>query len=178
MNDAEWNDEDMASGARCDSGVCPACGGRGSRVAQVTLHSLLEDEAAARLDERAQYWFCKTADCEVVYFRCDSREYFSTSDLRVTVFEKSSDPSRLVCYCFDHSVEEIQTEVARTGCSAIADEISEKCRRGLDRCEETNPRGSCCLGNVRRIAKEAAGDLAGTGTDDGGCCCCAQESEH
>ena len=32
--------------------------------------------------------------------------------------------------------------------------ITERCRRGEDRCPETNPQGACCLGNVRAISRE------------------------
>src|SRR3989338_4491592 len=49
-----------------------------------------------------------------------------------------------VCYCFNHTVEEIEAGVVRTGTSGIPDEITENCRKGLDRCEETNPPGPCC----------------------------------
>ena len=139
----------------------------------MTLRSLLVAEAAVRVDEQAQHWFCKTADCDVVYFRGDTGERFVTADLRVPVFEKSADPTCPVCYCFDHSVAEITSEVARTGRSAIPDEIAEKCRRGLDRCEETNPRGSCCLGNVRAVVRNAGGSAAGASGDDKACPSCS-----
>ena len=43
----------------------------------------------------------------------------------------------------------------RNGRSVIAEDITDRCRRGLDRCEVENPRGACCLGDVRQAAKLA-----------------------
>ncbi|MCZ6807985.1 MAG: hypothetical protein O7F08_13590, partial [Deltaproteobacteria bacterium] len=63
-----------------------------------------------------------------------------------------------VCYCFEHNVNDIEDEVRRTGVSAVPDAIGQKCEAGLDHCEEMNPQGSCCLGNVRQVWS-AAGAL-------------------
>ncbi len=73
--------------------------------------------------------------------------------MRVRIGQKATASPRVVCYCFDHTIEEIEAEVVATGTSTIADAIGEKCKQGLDRCEETNPQGSCCLGNVRAVVK-------------------------
>lgn len=50
--------------------------------------------------------------------------------------------------------------MARTGASIVPGSITEKCRQGLDRCEEMNPQGACCLGNVRQVVKAAMRDSA------------------
>lgn len=63
-------------------------------------------------------------------------------------------------HCFGHAVEDVAAEVRRTGSSRIAEEITDECRGGLDRCRETDPQGGRCLGNVRRVVQQAldAGD--------------------
>ncbi len=146
-----------------ESATCPRCAAKGRAVQPVTLESLLVDTARARLSASSEFRFCKTPDCDVVYFSADGGTLFTTSDLAVTVFQKSEDPSRYVCYCFEHTVESIENEVHRTGTSRVPDQIADLCKQGLDRCEETNPQGSCCLGNVRRVVKEAGG---GASPDD------------
>jgi len=60
-----------------------------------------------------------------------------------------------ICFCFGHTLEEIEDQVARTGSCDVADSIAEQCRQGLQRCEETNPKGHCCLGDVRRATRES-----------------------
>jgi hypothetical protein len=116
---------------------------------------LLTEDARARLGDAKRYRFCKTATCDVAYFGEREQVTFYRADVRVPIFQKSTEPSRLVCYCFEHQVSDIEDEVRRTGASSIPDAIGQKCKAGLDRCEEMNPQGSCCLGNVRQVMKQA-----------------------
>jgi len=113
------------------------------------------EEALARAGRTDGFRFCAEPSCDVAYFHPETGERFLRSDVRVRIGQKEITPPRLVCYCFDHTVEEIEAQVAETGTSRIADDITEKCRQGLDRCEETNPQGSCCLGDVRGVLKES-----------------------
>lgn len=141
------------------SEACPSCAQQGRKVELVTLRSLLTDAAKARLAD-APMRFCRTPGCDVVYFDEPQAQVFGTADVRVEVFQKSSSPERLVCYCFDHSVASIRDEVAETGTSTVPESIAAKCKAGLDQCEVNNPQGSCCLGNVRKVLKEAIAELA------------------
>ncbi len=147
------------------------------------MRSLLSAEAQSRFDERRGFLFCKTEACEVVYFGAQGSEQYLEADLTVSVFQKSNDPSCLVCYCFGHTVEAVREDAVRTGSSTIADDITEKCRQGLDRCEQENPQGSCCLGNVRQVAKTAiiekgaTPDMQEPGTEEAPACCCTREEK-
>lgn len=129
---------------------CPTCGEEGRTISGLTLSAQLTDEAKSRLDSPEGFSFCRTAGCEVSYF---GRETFHTTDVRHLIFHKSVDPARLVCYCFNHSVKEIECEVQATGASTVPNSIRESCKKGMDECEKNNPQGSCCLGNVSRIVK-------------------------
>jgi len=137
--------------------ACPECGAAGRKVGLVTLEALLTEEARSQLGDTQRHRFCKTQTCDVSYFGEGEGAAFRLEDMRVPIFQKSTEPSRLVCYCFDHKVKDIEDEVRRTGASSAPDAIGQKCRDGLDRCEEMNPQGSCCLGNVRQVVKQAQG---------------------
>ncbi len=134
---------------------CPDCGAKGRKVERCTLESLLTSAAKQGLNGSADFRFCKNGECDVVYFGDGSESRFTTGDLSVSVYQKSEDLDRLVCYCFDHSVKSIYDEVARSGSSKVAEEIGDQCKVGLDNCETNNPQGSCCLGNVRQVVKAA-----------------------
>lgn len=136
-------------------GACPSCGSKGRPVKPITVESLVTEKARARAGRSDGFRFCPEPSCDVAYFQPESGDRFLRTDVRVPIGQKETTPPRTVCYCFDHTVEEIETDVVRTGTSRIPDEIAGKCRQGLDRCEETNPQGACCLGNVRRVLKEA-----------------------
>lgn len=97
-------------------------------------------------------WFCGTPTCAVVYFGGGDRR-IEKRGVRVAVFQKETDPTRPVCYCFEHSVADVVDAHQDDGTNRIVDEITDACRRGLDRCEETNPQGRCCLGNARGLVR-------------------------
>lgn len=145
--------------------TCPSCGDKGRKVPRITPLSLLKEVSLARLEQASgagDLRFCARRDCDVVYFGAFEPP-FGKAELRVPVLQKSDDPERYACYCFSHTVASIIDEVRRTGTSQIPDLIADKCRRGLDRCEATNPQGRCCLGNIRAIVKDAAaGATVGT----------------
>jgi copper chaperone CopZ len=136
-------------------GGCPSCGSKGREVKPVTIESLVSEGGRARVGRIDGFRFCAEPSCEVAYFHPETRARILRGEVRVRIGDKETGSPRPICYCFEHTVEEIEAEVAETGTSRIADDITEKCRRGLDRCEETNPQGSCCLGNVRRAIHEA-----------------------
>ncbi len=144
-----------AKGDTKGSAQCPSCGTKGRPVKPVTIESLVFEEARRRVGRPDGFRFCVEPSCEVAYFQPETGARISKAEVRVRIGQKTTDPPRPICYCFDHTVEEIEAEVLATGTSKVADDIAEKCRQGLHRCEETNPQGSCCLGNVRRAVKGA-----------------------
>ena len=135
--------------------LCRMCGGKGKAVKPVTIESLLTEDALVRVSNPDGFRFCLTPSCEVAYYRPGTEERFLRQDVRVRIGLKETDSPRPVCYCFDHTVEEIEADVATTGTSRIPDEIVDKCRQGLDRCPTTNPKGSCCLGDVKGVVQAA-----------------------
>jgi hypothetical protein len=134
---------------------CPSCGSKGKLVKPVTIESLVVEAARVRVGHVDGFRFCTDSSCEVAYFHPETGALVVRSEVRVRIGQKETDAPRAICYCFDHTVEAIEAEVAATGTSKVADQITDKCRQRLDRCKETNPQGSCCLGNVRRAIKEA-----------------------
>lgn len=148
---------------------CPESKTTGKRVERITLESLLLPEYQSHIGS-GQWFFCPAPGCEVVYFDEEGHR-LDKSALSVRVGTKESQAPRPVCYCFGHSFEEIQEEVAATGTSKIPDSITEKCRQGLHECERKNPQGTCCLGNVRAVLREAqASGSRATAESEQDCC--------
>ena len=151
--------EKMKSPLTAQGFLCPLCGNKGKTVKRITIESLLTDEAKGRVSSRDGFRFCPMRTCEVSYFHPQTGKRFLCRDVRVRIGQKQTQAPRPICYCFNHTIEEIEAEVAETGTSKIPDAITEKCRQGLARCEETNPQGSCCIADVRRALKEGAGQV-------------------
>jgi len=152
--------------SRKEGPACPGCAGVGRRVKPQTLASLLRPEALARLPSMEGFRFCATPDCPVAYHDGGGGR-IDTTALKVRVGLKVRESPRPICYCFGHTIEEVEEEVRRTGRSSITETVALACRRGEDRCESENPRGACCLGDLRRIAADAA---AVPGPPEGDCC--------
>ncbi len=143
---------------------CPSCEGKGRAVGHITLKALLTSDALKRLGS-TPYRFCLTTGCDVVYFSTES--VFRTRDLSVPVWQKATDPSAYVCYCFEYSAQSVRDEITRTGQSTTATVIKHFVQAGKCACEVRNPQGTCCLGNVTRLV-ETIRLGAGVETDDAG----------
>jgi hypothetical protein len=98
------------------------------------------------------YGFCPTSDCPVVYFSLDGSQQFTIDQLREPVFQKTStDPTALVCYCFQYTRGAVQ-EASTSAHAQIVADITAGVQAGQCACDIRNPQGSCCLGNIRRLA--------------------------
>jgi len=139
--------------------LCPFCGVKGRPVKPLTIESLVSPPARTRAGRTDGFRFCADPSCDMAYFHPESRETIRRDEVRVRIGQKETTPTRTVCYCFHHTFAQIEAEVEKTGTSRIPDAIAAKCRQGLDRCEETNPQGACCLANVHRALKEAQAKL-------------------
>jgi hypothetical protein len=135
--------------------ACPVCGKKGRSVEQVTLEHLLLPEALTRLKRRGVYRFCETPTCDVVYFSSDGTSLFRKTDMTVRVGLKETGNPIPVCYCFGYTERMIAKEIEATGRTTIPDRIRAEVKAGNCRCEMTNPRGSCCLGDVSRAVTKA-----------------------
>ena len=138
------------------SGVprCPSCGNKGKAVKAPTLYSLIKKERQDSITD-SRYFFCDSKGCDVVYFTGDDSQTFYKQDLVVRVGVKEDSPPRPICYCFNHTVEEIFDEIKLTGKSTVMDDIRARMKKGGCSCETRNPQGSCCMGTVEYFVKEA-----------------------
>lgn len=134
--------------------LCPTCGRAGGKVERITLESLLREQRQGEIGD-ARHYVCMAPDCETVYYAADDSAVFGKSDLTTRFGMKEKDGRRPVCYCFDHSVESIHTEVQKTGQSTVLEDIQARMANPGCCCERTNPLGRCCLQSVRQAVRDA-----------------------
>jgi copper chaperone CopZ len=159
---------------------CPQCGNHGRKVKHVTLESLLRPDRRLDISDE-QYLVCLAPECETIYFGAGDAATFVKSDLSVRFGLKETSPPRPVCYCFEHSIEEIRDEIRRTGQSTVLDSIKADMTGPGCRCEQTNPLGGCCLKSVQDVVeqgfklagREEASTRCGVGGHED---CCASDS--
>ena len=130
---------------------CPECANKGKPVQRITLENLLKEPPKIQ-DE--SYWFCTTPECSVVYFSLDGKQIFHKPDLKVRVGIKEKEDPIPLCYCFGWDCQRLWNEIKQTGKSTAVESITREVKEGNCFCERSNPQGTCCLGNVSKVAKE------------------------
>lgn len=138
---------------------CPECATEGKSIDTQTVKSLL---AVSLENIRPQeYRFCTNEDCPVVYFTMDGEQVIHENDLRERVYQKAAgDENVKVCYCFRVSPADMRIEFNETGSSTVVDRVKAGVKAGQCACKIRNPQGSCCLGNVRSVAKKMVSEAA------------------
>jgi hypothetical protein len=133
-------------------GLCPQSRGKGRRVDGATVKAMLSVSLTEVRD--TTYFFCKDADCPVVYFSEDGTQVFSKDQVRERVYQKEPENDEVfICYCFRHTPGNIKAELASSD-SAVINTINAGIQAGQCACDIRNPQGSCCLGNVTALVKE------------------------
>ncbi len=134
-----------------EPGVCSACGKRGKTVSTLTVKSLVR--AHMQVLTSVTFSFCRTPECEVVYF--SNQAVFKKQDLKVRVGIKETTNPIPLCYCFEYSREDIRHDIETTGNTSILEKIKDEVRSGFCACEVKNPSGACCLGDITRAIQES-----------------------
>lgn len=130
--------------------VCSSCQGASQPVTLRTLLLMLKPEFFDQVGE-SQYRFCASPDCPVVYF---SRERCFTSDnLRIRVGLKEKGGLIPLCYCFGFNEQDLRAEIETQGQTTIPQRIAALTKERMCACEERNPSGACCLGEVTKAVK-------------------------
>ncbi len=105
----------------------------------------------------ASYSFCRTPDCDVVYFA--GQAVFNRPDLKVRVgIKETADPIPL-CYCFGYTREDIRRDIETSKSAAIPEKIKAEIQGGFCACEVKNPSGTCCLGDITRAIQKSKKDV-------------------
>jgi hypothetical protein len=129
---------------------CLSCQGQSQPVTLRTILLMLKPEFFDQVGE-SQYRFCTSPDCPVVYF---SRErHFTIEALRIRVGLKEKNGLISLCYCFGFNEQDLRNEIKAEGHTTIPQRISSLTKERMCACEERNPSGACCLGEVTKAAK-------------------------
>ena len=132
-------------------GICPGCATKAKSVATLTVKSLVRDHTRVSAD--SSYWFCRTPECDIVYF--SDKAAFYKPDLKVRVGLKEQEDPIPLCYCFGYDRQDVRRDIEAQGTSDIPGRIKVEVQAGFCACEVKNPSGDCCLGDITRAIEEA-----------------------
>lgn len=147
---------------------CPKCENKGHQVGIETLEAQLDSSRFEALDHSADWRYCTSKSCAVAYY--SGQQLVEVEALHATPYRKSDSPHRLVCFCFQHTVAAVETDLDEDGNSSIRSAIQDACKAGEDDCPRKNPQGRCCLGNVGEVIRNAT-NSADASTENSGTCC-------
>ncbi len=137
-----------------DTPTCPMNGRVLQSVGRKTVESLIKPEGKA--DVRPQpYYFCNAPDCDTVYVSALGDHLITKDMLTVRVGIKETEDPIPLCYCFDYERADVRNDIRRNNDTDIQKIITKRVKAGECRCEEANPSGGCCLGEVAKAIKLA-----------------------
>jgi hypothetical protein len=134
--------------------ICPTNGQETKPVSRNTVESLVKPEVKESLTPQP-YYFCNASDCDTVYVSALGDHVIAKDMLTVRVGIKETDDPVPLCYCFGYDRKNVHDDIRQTGKTEIQRKITERIRAGECRCEEMNPSGACCLGDVAKSIKHA-----------------------
>jgi hypothetical protein len=134
--------------------TCPTNGQMTKPVRKKTVESLVTGETRGALKPQP-YYFCEAADCDTVYISALGDHLITKDLLTVRVGVKEVEDPIPLCYCFGYDRKAVRDDIRRAGDTTIQKVITQRVKAGECRCEETNPSGGCCLGNVAKAIKHA-----------------------
>ncbi len=134
-----------------DTDRCSSCNGQGRPVSRKTVLLMLKPGLLERAMQ-GNYSFCSERDCSIVYFEDKGSQQFTVDDLRIRVGLKVKGDPIPVCYCFGFDEKHIRDEIEKTGNTSVSEKVSRLIREGLCACDDRNPSGMCCLGEVNKAA--------------------------
>ena len=130
---------------------CRNCKGQSRPVSRKTVLLMVKPHLL-ELAMTGSYSFCSARDCSVVYFEDKGSQQFTVADLRIRAGLKVNDDPIPLCYCFGFDEKHIRDEIEQTGNTSVPEKVSRLIREGLCACDDRNPSGMCCLGEVNKAA--------------------------
>lgn len=99
------------------------------------------------------YFLCKTADCDVVYY--NSKSVFYKHDVIVPIWFKDGADPKYICYCNKVTEEQIVDAVVSRNARNMKDIIELTGAMKNGKCELNNPAGKCCGPVIKQTIEKA-----------------------
>ncbi len=136
------------------SPTCPKNGKPTKPVGRNTVEGLIKPEIKANLLPQP-YYFCHAPDCDIVYVS-EGGDHLITKDMLIVRvgIKETEDPIPL-CYCFGYMRADVREDIRQKNDTDIETIIRQRVKAKECWCEEANPSGTCCLGEVAKAIKHA-----------------------
>jgi len=140
-----------------NSDSCPSCDQKGKLVPTSSINHFLKDNIKRNITSLEGFSFCATSSCDVVYFKNTCMIHIN--DVKYKIGLKNNSHPSIVCYCFNWTKEKIQEQLEKTGTTSALEEIKDKVQNKKCLCEIKNPKGKCCMSDVKKTINEIKSKL-------------------
>jgi len=137
---------------------CPFCDQKAKIVPSSVIKHFVKDSVKTNIMTLEGFSFCTEASCLVAYFK--NTFVIQISDLKYSIGFKNDSYPATVCYCFDWTKEKIQEQIEENGKTSALEEIKEKVKNKQCLCEIKNPKGKCCMSDVKKTIIEIKSKLS------------------
>ncbi len=137
-----------------DPPTCPMNGHLLKAVGKNTVESLIKPDLKADVLPQP-YYFCNAPDCDTVYVSALGDHLITKEMLTVRVGIKETEDPIPLCYCFKYERADVWKDVRQKNHTDIDTIIRHRVKAGECWCEEANPSGGCCLGEIAKAIKFA-----------------------
>ncbi|PCJ20764.1 MAG: hypothetical protein COB02_00205 [Candidatus Cloacimonadota bacterium] len=131
--------------------TCPSCKQKSDNVSNLALQSHLKTNLN---DLKGTFFVCTTQKCQIVYFSTQLKQQFTKNDIHTRFGLKESLNPRPICYCFNHSIQDIETQLKTSKNCDIIEQIKSSMKLSGCNCEIKNPIGKCCLNTIKKIIQK------------------------
>lgn len=131
---------------------CPSCDQKGKQVDLTTIRSMTRRNFP-HYGELTQGLLCLNPDDLTVYYFSNLDFTVYQDDVVTDIGFKTNAITKTVCYCFRHTKHDIIDDYLKHGKSKIENDVRQKVKDKQCTCEVSNPKGKCCLGDIRTVIK-------------------------
>jgi len=135
-----------------NSDCCPSCRQKAKSVPTSALNHFIKEDIKKNIKFLESFYFCTTPSCKVVYFK----NYFEITldDVKYSIGIKEDSFPATVCFCFNWTKEKIENQIKLSGETTALEEIKEHVKNKSCLCEVQNPKGKCCMSDVKKTIVE------------------------
>ncbi|PHR71083.1 MAG: hypothetical protein COA66_10200 [Arcobacter sp.] len=132
--------------------ICPSCNQKAKTVPVSAVSHFVNDDVKKHISSLDGFHFCNTPTCDVIYFK--KGQILKQSDVKFSIGIKENSKPATVCFCFNWSKERIEDQIRDSGTTTALEEIKEKVKNKACNCEVQNPKGKCCMGDVKKAIED------------------------
>ena len=133
---------------------CPACEKSGQQVPNSVFKANLKQETIGKINLEVKNYICLSPSCAVAYYNENNKGTIDKSKLNRELWFKDDIERKIICYCNNIDVEQIEKAVNDYGLMTWEHVVLKYRSRAIEKCETLNPTGYCCREFFDHVVKQ------------------------